>query len=102
VPAPPPPPGPGGVPAPPPPPPGKGGIPPPPPGPGGIPPPPFMKGGVPPPPGGFAAGPKRVEIKPKSKVRNFQWTKVPEARTRDTFFATLPLELEGFKIDFDA
>jgi len=101
-PGPPPPPGMGGPPGPPPPP-GMGG-PPPPPGMGGPPPPPGM-GGPPPPMGGkmaAAAPKKRPEIVPTQKVRNFQWTKLPEAKVRGTFFAELPLELTSFKLDYTA
>jgi hypothetical protein len=101
-PGPPPPPGMGGPPGPPPPP-GMGG-PPPPPGMGGPPPPPGM-GGPPPPMMGkmaAAAPKKRPEVIPTQKVRNFQWTKLPEAKVRGTFFAELPLELSSFKLDFTA
>jgi len=105
-PGPPPPPGMGGPPGPPPPP-GMGGPPgpPPPPGMGGGPPPPPGMGGPPPPMMGkmaAAAPKKRPEVVPTQKVRNFQWTKLPEAKVRGTFFADLPLELSTIKLDFTA
>ena len=49
-----------------------------------------------------AAPKKRPEVVPTQKVRNFQWTKLPEAKVRGTFFADLPLELTSFKIDYTA
>jgi hypothetical protein len=103
-PPPPPPGGMGGPPGPPPPPGGGPPGPPPPPGMGGPPPPPGM-GGPPPPMMGkmaAAAPKKRPEVIPTQKVRNFQWTKLPEAKVRGTFFADLPLELSSFKIDYTA
>ena len=103
-PPPPPPGGMGGPPGPPPPPGGGPPGPPPPPGMGGPPPPPGM-GGPPPPMGGkmaAAAPKKRPEIIPTQKVRNFQWTKLPEAKVRGTVFADMPLEFSGMKIDYTA
>lgn len=103
-PPPPPPPGMGGPPGPPPPPGGGPPGPPPPPGMGGPPPPPGM-GGPPPPMMGkmaAAAPKKRPEIVPTQKVRNFQWTKLPEAKVRGTIFAEMPMELTSLKIDYTA
>ncbi|XP_049850953.1 formin-A-like [Schistocerca gregaria] len=85
-----------------PPPPPAPGAPPPPPAPGAPPPPPAP--GAPPPPMGMRAPvtPRlRPEVKPKAKVRNFQWTNLTEAKVANSFFATFPLELEGFEIDYD-
>jgi len=89
-PPPPPPPGMGGPPPPPPPPPGMGGAPPPPPPPGmggppGPPPPPGMGG--PPPPGGIKAGrPKKPAVKPAAKMKQFNWTKIPDMKIDATIW----------------
>ncbi|XP_018014866.1 uncharacterized protein LOC108671794 isoform X3 [Hyalella azteca] len=102
--APPPPPLPGGAPPPPrppgsgpPPPPPPGGAPPPPPPPGGVPPPPPFGGPPPPPPGSPALGLKRTAAppapaapdvrlpqmdtpKPRSKMKTFNWNKIPNSK----------------------
>ncbi|KAF2072641.1 hypothetical protein CYY_006043 [Polysphondylium violaceum] len=93
APAPPPPPMMGG---PPPPPPPMGGPPPPPPMMGGPPPPPMM-GGPPPPSGGLFGGgnkppanaPKFQLVKPTTKVKQLQWTKLPNRKLNDTIFTNL-------------
>ncbi|EGC39081.1 hypothetical protein DICPUDRAFT_148204 [Dictyostelium purpureum] len=93
-PPPPPPPMMGGPPPPPPPPMMGGGPPPPPPPPGGAP------GGPPPPPGagGFglfnsnkppANAPKFTVSKPSTKVKQFQWTKIPNKKLNDTIFTNM-------------
>jgi len=94
--APPPPPPPMGGPPPPPPPPMMGGGPPPPPPPMGGPPPPP---GAPPAPGGLgilggankppANAPKFQLCKPTTKVKQLQWTKIPNRKLNDTIFTNL-------------
>eukprot|EP01099_Mayorella_cantabrigiensis_P004858 TRINITY_DN3736_c0_g5_i1.p1 TRINITY_DN3736_c0_g5~~TRINITY_DN3736_c0_g5_i1.p1 ORF type:complete len:628 (-),score=241.18 TRINITY_DN3736_c0_g5_i1:502-2250(-) len=98
-----PPPGPGGPPGEeggPPPPPGMGGPPgpPPPPGMGGPPPPPGM-GGPPGPPGmGMAKIPKKPVIKPKTKMKQFNWAKLGHNQTKATVWA----DADDQKIKLDA
>jgi len=99
-PGPPPPPGMGGPPGPPPPP-GMGGPPgpPPPPGMGGPPPPPGM-GGPPGPPGmGMPKKPKKPSPKPRQKMKQFNWTKVPDIKIDKTIWTALTDD--HIKLDLD-
>eukprot|EP01088_Endostelium_zonatum_P008450 TRINITY_DN2135_c0_g1_i1.p1 TRINITY_DN2135_c0_g1~~TRINITY_DN2135_c0_g1_i1.p1 ORF type:complete len:977 (-),score=329.46 TRINITY_DN2135_c0_g1_i1:20-2950(-) len=86
-----------------PPPPGFDGAPPPP-GMGGPPPP----GGGPPPPGGGPPGsgpaaaparPKKKSVKPAVKVKNFNWAKIPDAKTLDTVWGKNGASDDGVKIN---
>eukprot|EP01119_Soliformovum_irregulare_P012880 TRINITY_DN336_c0_g1_i1.p1 TRINITY_DN336_c0_g1~~TRINITY_DN336_c0_g1_i1.p1 ORF type:complete len:1157 (-),score=445.88 TRINITY_DN336_c0_g1_i1:34-3504(-) len=93
--------------APPPPPPGFGGddgAPPPPPPPGGFggpPPPPGMPGPPPPPGGGIKKVVKKKPLKtPKSKMKNLQWSQLPQAKIAGTVFEKFTLEYKG-PIKFD-
>jgi dishevelled associated activator of morphogenesis len=98
-----------GGPPPPPPPPGSdgGGPPPPPPPPGGGPPGPPPPPGAPPPPGGGPPPPPGAPAapgmpaaaaafkgpKPNVDMKNFNWTKIPNAKIKGTIFADLQKEL---------
>ncbi|EGG13416.1 actin binding protein [Cavenderia fasciculata] len=100
---PPPPPPPMSGPPPPPPPPGGPPPPPPPPGMGGPPPPP---GGPPPPPGSGPLGlfkatpaPKFNVAKPSTKVKQLQWTKLPQRKIGETIFNKLGTNIKTDWLD---
>eukprot|EP01117_Protostelium_nocturnum_P007060 TRINITY_DN2530_c0_g1_i3.p1 TRINITY_DN2530_c0_g1~~TRINITY_DN2530_c0_g1_i3.p1 ORF type:complete len:985 (-),score=407.30 TRINITY_DN2530_c0_g1_i3:132-3086(-) len=83
----------------PPPPPAPPGAPPPPEAPGGPPPPPGAPG-APPPPMAAAAQKKKPLREPKEKMKGFQWSKLPQPKTKGTVFATFPLSYNGLPVDY--